>query len=295
MNKKILTIIFIICFLNIFFLNIKAYYNENPKNSTVSTEEKKQIKKIQEEDVTKPISTENIEDEIRLFDNRKVILKNVNIFNIFAFLIQYSVEIGVPSNTILLILLLPFLITGVVFSRHIIGFNSIGLLFPIALSITFISTGIIAGLILLSSILLTSSIARFFLKKVKIMQIPKVAISMLFVSLSIFFTLLFSAKIGILAIKQLSIFPILFLILLSEQVIKLNFEKTKKEIFNLTLSTVLMGIFGYLFLIYKPIQNFILLYPEFIFILIPINILIGRYFGLRLTEYYRFMSISKWE
>jgi len=34
------------------------------------------------------------------------------------------------------------------------------------------------------------------------------------------------------------------------------------------------------------------LYPEAILLLIPVNIAIGRYFGLRLTEYLRFKQLK---
>jgi hypothetical protein len=37
-----------------------------------------------------------------------------------------------------------------------------------------------------------------------------------------------------------------------------------------------------------------LLYPEVILILIPVNILMGRYFGLRLTEYHRFRQFRRY-
>ena len=116
--------------------------------------------------------------------------------NIMAFLIQTSVKSGVPSRTVILILLLPMLATIIAFIRHVIGLPSIGMLVPVALSITLLSTGITAGLILLGTIIFASTVARILLKKVRIMQLPKMAFSMFIVSIFLFLALTVSALAG---------------------------------------------------------------------------------------------------
>ena len=39
------------------------------------------------------------------------------------------------------------------------------------------------------------------------------------------------------------------------------------------------------------IQNMIILYPEIILLVIPANIIVGRYFGLRVLEVVRFNKV----
>ena len=98
---------------------------------------------------------------------------------------------------------------------------------------------------------------------------------------------------GILVVRQLSIFPVLLLILLSEQIISVQIERSFQEMLVITLVTFALGVVGFVVLSAQIIRNTFLLYPELIFLLIPINILIGRYFGLRLLEFFRFTSISR--
>jgi hypothetical protein len=210
-----------------------------------------------------------------------------------AFLVQASVKSGVPSRTVILILLLPMLATIIAFIRHVIGLPSIGMLVPVALSITLLSTGITAGLILLATIIFASTFARLLLKKLRIMQLPKMALSMFIVSIFLFFTLTLSAMGGVLVVKQLSIFPVLLLILLSEQIIAVQTERSVQEMLIISMVTFAIGILGFLLLSSNYLRNTIILYPEFILVLIPLNIVIGRYFGLRLMEYFRFSSITR--
>jgi hypothetical protein len=251
--------------------------------------ERLEAERKKNEDVTQPEQPEQ-KDEIKLlFEERPI--KSVNFSNFFAYAVQHAVDVGVPANTIFVILVLPLLAMLIAFVRHVIGLPTLGLYVPIALSITLVSTGVAAGMILLASILLAATLAKFLLKRLKIMQLPKVALSMFVVALCIFATLTFSAQYGLLVVRQLSIFPILLLILLSERVVELQLERTLKETFLITLITCLLAIAGYGILTNPLIQNMVLLYPELVLLLIPANILIGRYFGLRLTEYYRFKPL----
>lgn len=257
------------------------------KEATASAEKKKEEIK----DVTKPEEEEARQEYLELFENRQV--DNLTPINFMAYSVQYAVQHGVPANTIMLILLLPFLATIVAAFRHIIGLPSLGLLVPIAFSITLLATGISAGAILLAAILLASGFARIILKRLRIMQLPKMALSMLVVAVFIFIALTVSAGAGLLAVRQLSIFPILLFILLSDRLVALLLERTAIETIQITLITLIMGLLGFFILSFEPLQRFILLYPETVFLLIPINIAIGRYFGLRVTEYFRFAPVNK--
>jgi hypothetical protein len=213
------------------------------------------------------------------------------LFNFCAYIVQYAVKIGVPANTIVLILLLPLLATIIAFVRHVIGFASLGLLVTVAFSITFLTIGIVAGMILLGAIVLASAVARLLLKKIRIMQLPKMALSIFVVAIFVFVALVVSGTYGLITVKDLSIFPVLLLILLGERIVALQLERNLPEAISITLVTLVLGIMGFFLLAYIPLREMVLLYPETIFLLIPINLAVGRYFGLRLVEYFRFRQI----
>lgn len=251
-----------------------------------------QIEKLKKGDITQPEEFQEKEEILSLFRQRTV--DTLNITNFIPFTIQYAVKAGVPANTVILILLLPFLATFMAIVRHVIGLPSMEMLVPIVLAVTLIATGITAGLILLVTILTGSICSRIILKKIRIMQLPKMALSLMLVSIFVFIVLLISAANGILVVRQLSIFPILIFIILSDKIVAVQMERSLRETLIITSTTICLGILGYMFLASEEIRNFVLLYPEIILLLIPVNILIGRYFGLRLTEMYRFSSIKSY-
>lgn len=243
---------------------------------------------IPKKDVTQPEKDQgNV--LMNLFKRRPV--NKLSFTNFIAYGVQYSVKQGVPANTIILILLLPVLATIVVFLRYIIGLSGLGLLVPIALSITLLSTGLIAGFILLTTILVTSYIARIILKRIRIMQLPKLALSMWLIAIAILAVLTISTMKGILTVQDISIFPILLLVILSDRVVALFLERSMPEVIQVTLVTIILGLIGYVLFSWDVLRNLVIIYPEVVLLCVPLNIMMGRYFGLRATEYMRFKSI----
>lgn len=220
-------------------------------------------------------------------------VNNLSFINFVPVAIEYAINAGVPSNTIVLILLLPLLATIVVAFRYIVGLSGIGLLVPIALSITLLATGVTPGFIMLAAIMVASLMSRFILRRFPIMQMPKVALSMLMVSIFLLLALTISSIYGIIDVRNLSIFPILLFILLSDRIVTLFLERDLIDTIQTTIITLFLAILGFLLLTWEQFRLFTLVYPEFILLLIPINILIGRYFGLRMTEYIKFQPIIK--
>src|SRR5258708_3951065 len=66
--------------------------------------------------------------------------EHLTLLSFAPFAIQYAIKAGVPTNTIVLILLLPLLATIVVAFRYLVVLSGIGLLVPIPLSITLLPT-----------------------------------------------------------------------------------------------------------------------------------------------------------
>ncbi len=268
---------------------------EEATDSALATQaaevEKQQLEVLKKQDVTIPEEEARKLEFEALFARRPI--DHLTVTNFMEYGIQYAYNSGIPANTIMLILLLPLLASLYAFLRHFVGLPSIGMFLPIAFAITLVSTGITAGLILLGVIIFSSTFARIIFKKLRIMYLPKAALHMLVVSFFIVATLTVCASAGILSVRQLSIFPVLLLILLSEQIIAIQLERSMRETLYITAVTFFLGILGYIVLSSQAIRTTVLLYPETILLLIPFNIAVGRYFGLRLVEYLRFSPVRK--
>jgi len=94
-------------------------------------------------------------------------------------------------------------------------------------------------------------------------------------------------------LASVSIFPILIMITLVEKFVAVQIEKGNKTAIILALETLVISVFGYYIASWQSLREFILAYPWIIILTLPINIFLGKWTGLRVTEYLRFRSILK--
>ena len=240
-----------------------------------------------------PVLPEEQQVTAEVFKDRPI--QDVTLLNFMAFFVQEAARLGVPTETIALILLLPLLVTIVAFVRNVIGLSTLDMLVPVTFAIAILASGFVIGIILLSTIVLSSMLARILLRKIRIMQLPRIALSMMIVSFAVLGILVLLAVEGTLEVQDISIVPILLLVLLSERIVRLQFEVAFFKTFMIVVTTLAIGTLGYLVLSVQDVREMVLLYPEIVLLLIPVNIFIGRYFGLRFTEYFRFGEIEEEE
>ena len=93
---------------------------------------------------------------------------------------------------------------------------------------------------------------------------------------------------------SVGIFPILILMLLSETFIDLQAGRSGSEARALIFQTFVLAMISSLLLGNESVQRSVLLYPEMIFFGVAVfDIFMGRYTGLRLSEYLMYRGIVK--
>lgn len=244
------------------------------------------------QDLTKP-EEQPVKDEIQiLLASRPA--EHPNVLNFIAYWVQKAIALGIPANTIVLILLIPVMATIVTFVRVVIGLPSLEMLVPIVLAFAFVAVGITAGMIILSAVVLASFVSRALLRKVPIMYFPKRSLSHLLLAFFVFGALTISIILEIGTIKDLSIFPILILTLLGDSIVSVQLHKTLRETILITAVTIGIALLGYLIATSLWVRDLVIVWPEVILLTIPINLLLGRYFGLRVAELLRFKSLESY-
>lgn len=259
-------------------------------SETAATLIKQQQTSAPATDLTRPEELPGKVAIITLFEDRPV--NEWSFFNTIAFWVQESVKAGVPANTIYLILLTPILALIVSFVRVVIGLPTLDMLVPIALSFVLMAVGISVGLLILGVILITSYFTKKGLSSLRIMFYPKRSLSLFFLAVAVFGALSFGVSVGIDRILSVSIFPILILLLLGDMIVSVQLHKSAYETVVITSTTIALGLLGFILATSKVIQDTIILYPEIILLVVPANIIIGRYFGLRVLEYFRFSEVT---
>jgi len=227
-------------------------------------------------------------------------------WNFVSYFLSVLVEKGIAADTLALLLLLPVIATVVAFMKQIIGLTTMGIYTPVVITLSFMIIGIYFGLLTLVSVLLIGGVTRHLLRKVRLLFIPKMAIVMVLVSLTLIFILIITDLLGIYDATFFShaIFPMVILSTLVEKFVSIKTEKGLVSALTLMGETMLVAItafivvggevnIGFTIIDWNFIRNLILNYPELIFLLIGINILLGRWSGLRILEYVRFREVIR--
>ena len=210
--------------------------------------------------------------------------------------IREAVGNGLPANIIVLLLLFPVITSIIAFARHVIGLKGFGVFIPAVLSVAFVSTGIMTGAIVFIIVLVAATIAKLSVRRLRMPLLPRTAMLLWVVSLLVTLTLIASSWFGVASLLSLNIFPILIVMLITENFISTQLFNSQKEALSITFETLLVAVLCAFLINMESLQQLVLLYPELSLIAVAIiNILVGRYTGLRLLEKTRFQSIIEEE
>ncbi|MBD3250602.1 MAG: hypothetical protein GF381_03480 [Candidatus Pacebacteria bacterium] len=212
--------------------------------------------------------------------------------NFLQHAIRNAVDKGLPANIIVLLLLFPLTASIIAASRHIIGLRGFGIYIPAVLAVAFVSMGLITGIIIFFAVLIGAMITRRLVQLLRFPYLPRTAMILWGVSLFILLLLIFSSQLALFEILTISIFPILIIIVLSENFMESQLFSSQSEAFKITLETLFIAIVCSWIINLDSVQQAVLLMPEITLLgTALVNYLIGRYTGLRLIEYLRFKSI----
>lgn len=208
--------------------------------------------------------------------------------------IRAAVGAGVPIETIVLLLLLPLVAAVIATTRHIVGLRGFGIFLPAALSVVFVATGPVLGLGLFLVIVLASTSTRLTLLrlKIKLQYLPRMALILWFVVLGVLAVLFAAPYLPQFELANVSIFAVLFLVLLAEDFTRAQVGKSVRTAISLTSETLILALLSFGVLTFKAVQQYALLNPEQTLLGVAVfNFLIGKYVGLRFLEFWRFRRL----
>jgi PKD repeat protein len=227
-------------------------------------------------------------------------------WNFMSYSVAQLVEKGIPDNTIALLLLLPIIATVVALMKQVVGLTTMGIYTPTIITLSFLIIGPYFGLLTLLMVLVVGALARHLLKKVRLLFIPKMAIVLTVVAITLFLVLLISMSLGIFnaTFFSLAIFPMVILSTLVEKFVSIKTEKGLISATVLMSETIVVSLIafivaggemdlGFVTIQWGFFRALMLNYPELIFALLVVNILLGRWSGLRVLEFIRFREILR--
>jgi len=213
-------------------------------------------------------------------------------WNILSNLIDTMLTNGIPSETVILLLVLPIIATILAFLKQVIGITTFGLYTPSIIALSFIVLGWPVGVAYLLLIIVAGYAARSLVSPWRMLYIPRVAIILSAVSFAVLILMGIGAAFHI-AFTRETVFLLLVMSTLSESFLNLKTEQGWKSAILGVFETIVAALLCVFIVQWAAFQSLILAYPELILLTLPINVLLGKWTGLRLVEYFRFREVFK--
>ena len=221
-------------------------------------------------------------------------LGHITPLNFMSFFINYMVEKGVPTNSLLLILMLPVIVTIVAFLKQVVGLTTMGVYTPSIIALSFVALGIQFGLLIFVVILAFGTLTRMFLRRYRMLYIPRMAIVLSIVSLTILLVMFLGAYFNISQLVSISVFPMLIMSTMVEKFVSIQGERGFRQAIGVIGATTFVSIVCYYVVEWPFLKTLIFGHPELIFVFLVVDVFLGRWTGLRLMEYVRFREIFRY-
>ena len=203
------------------------------------------------------------------------------------------VRAQVPLGALTLILILPIIATLVVVARVVVGLETFGLFGPVIVSLAFITTGLWWGTVIFIVIVGLGVALRAALQRLRLQAVARLAILIALVSAVMGGLTLMGATLGIGALLNVSIFPMVIMSNVIENFAASQVELGTGQAVRMTVTTLLLSITCYLVVERAGLQSLVLAFPEILVATVVIDVLLGKWRGLRLLEYLRFRAVAR--
>ncbi|MDA3947178.1 MAG: hypothetical protein PF439_10925 [Helicobacteraceae bacterium] len=211
-------------------------------------------------------------------------LNAYNLYKIFE-------SIGISQNLLKIILMIPIGALVIVIFRNVIGLETFGTFLPALIASAARDTGLMWGLIGFMGIILLSALIRKFLDYLQLLHSPKMAIMLTVVVIAMLLTTTIAVQTSYLALAHISLFPIAILAITAERFAIIQEEIGFRKAMRISFFTMIVIAAAYAVMSSLFMQSLFIAFPELLFFLIVLNLWLGKWVGMRLSEFIRFRKL----
>ena len=197
------------------------------------------------------------------------------------------------QNLVKILLLIPVGALVVAVFRTVIGIPTFGTFTPIILALAFREVSLTTGLLSLGLLVFLGWLFRRLLDHLKILVIPRLSIILTLVVTAVLVIMVVSFHFGRQQMLYVSLFPMVIMTWMIERFSVLEIEDGTKVALKTALGTAVVASVTYFIVGLRVVRTYLYIFPEILFVIMALLLLLGRYTGIRLTEYLRFHELKK--
>ncbi|MBD2309421.1 UUP1 family membrane protein [Chroococcidiopsis sp. FACHB-1243] len=177
--------------------------------------------------------------------------------------------------------------------HQMIGLQTFGTFTPILIALAFRQTGIFVGIPLFVFVVIIGLVFRGYLNRLQLLIVPRLAAILTATVLVIGALAILLESLDISLGLSVSLFPIVILAMTIERAAMRWEEAGPTETIIAGIGTIVAAVIGYFCLINPYVEHWAFIFPELLLLVLALNILVGRYNGYKLIEYFRFRSLQR--
>jgi hypothetical protein len=195
------------------------------------------------------------------------------------------------QNAYQLLLMLPLGAVLVVFLRTIIGLKTFGTFMPILIAMAFRETQLFWGVIMFSLIVSIGLMIRFYLERLFLLLVPRLASVLVIVVILMLLISLITNQLGVERLLSISLFPMVILAMTIERMSITWEENGAHEAIMQGIGSLFVACIGYVVMTNENLMYLIFVFPELLLVVLGLCLWMGGYTGYRLTELTRFKGM----
>jgi hypothetical protein len=190
-----------------------------------------------------------------------------------------------------ILLLIPLGILVIVLLRNFVGLSSFGTFAPVLIALAFRETELLKGIGLFVLIVSLGLFFRFYLERLRLLLVPRLAAVVTIVVLLMTAISIVSDQFGMETGLSVSLFPMIIVSMVIERMSVIWEERGAMASIKEGIGSLFMAALAYLVMSVDVFAYWVTVYPELNLMLLGVIIALGRYTGFRLTELRRFKPL----
>jgi hypothetical protein len=187
-----------------------------------------------------------------------------------------------------ILLLVPLGVLMISVLRNIVGFPTFGIFMPVLMALAFRSTGLGYGLGIFAGVVSIGYLLRRAIDRLRLLLVPRLSFLITFVILAFTVFALIGSKFGIREFMAVGLLPFVILSMTIERFFILMEESGASVAFRTAAGSAAVAAITYKIIQIDPLQLTFFIYPELLFAIMGLLLLLGNYSGYRLSEILRF-------
>jgi hypothetical protein len=197
------------------------------------------------------------------------------------------------QTTFRILMLVPIGALMICLMRNIVGFPTFGIFLPVLMALAFRNTGLAYGLGIFWGVVLIGYAVRRWIDKLRLLLVPRLSVILTLVIICITGFALIGSKIDLREFMAVGLLPFVILTMTIERFFVIIEEAGVREGLWMAAGSAGVAVITYKILELESLQLTFFVYPELLFAVAAVQVLVGRYTGYRLLEIFRFRRLGR--